>query len=424
MLPSILIVDDEVEVLKALKRLLHQEYQVNTFTCAKEALDYFQRSPTHIVISDLMMPGMNGADFLKAITSINSRCKRIALTGFASAELAKQAINEGQIASYLTKPWDNSELKETLQGLIYELRSENKKFNALKRLSLDNKQFALEQQSHVLVHNMMLEEQADHDKEIAKLKQVNNELVMLSANVIAMYSKEPPGHSLRVAQQAKTLASRLNLTSPVNVYFAALYHRIGIASLADNLLSQPWYKLNLKEQNAYSKFAHSSADVMSSLQLLKQSAKIVGKLFDYRNEVDDISDIVNDPLLISAMALRLVIEFDLLVSGVTTGEPMSPDKALSICEQQVGILYDKNTFKFFVNMYLKPNKCEAIQCARLVNGLDVGMVLAQDIVDSQQHKLLSEGTSLTMAHIEQLQEIQHQQECILVVYIHNKSSLN
>ena len=196
MLPSILLLDDEQEVLNALQRVLHRDYQVHAFTDAQAAINFFHNSPTQIVISDMKMPKINGAEFLSHIAKINSRCKRIVLTGYADTELAKKAINEGKISAYLNKPWSNIELKETLAKLINELKVENKKLSVIKSLKLDNQRLSANQDSIIKVSNFL---QAKHinvlDKH-KKLATLNNELLQLSANLVAMQTQDTSGPHL------------------------------------------------------------------------------------------------------------------------------------------------------------------------------------------------------------------------------------
>jgi response regulator RpfG family c-di-GMP phosphodiesterase len=423
MLPSILIVDDEIEVLKALERLLHRDYTVVTFTDVDEALIFYRESPTHIVISDMMMPKMNGANFLKEISNINAKSKRIALTGYASAELAQQAINEGQVSRYLSKPWNNTELKALLTELVNEIKQDNKKQAILKKLSVNNNKLELEQKTHNIVHNLMLDEQQNNDKQTTHLKSVNNELLILNANLIAMYSKEVAGHSVRVAQQAKVLAVRLGLEDKEcgTIYIAALFHRLGIGIVSTD--ADPDNRNGLSEQERQEHFAYvqASADVMDSASSLKRSANIVRHIYEQVDGHGAPEHLNQAAIPNGSLILRLLIEFDLLVSGCVTGEVISPNEAFLQCKEQVGTIFDSTIYQAFVDMYISPQKNEKFQQIKLVAGLQPMMVLAQDLYDSQEHKLLTEGSVLTALHIEHLINIQHQQECMLLVYVYHLS---
>lgn len=421
MLPSILIVDDEPEVLKALSRLLHDEYQVTTFTEPQKALEYFKVAPTHIVISDLIMPEIDGAEFLMKVASMNSRCKRVALTGFASAELAKKAVNEGNISHYLTKPWNNNELKAILSGLVEQLKSENRKESFIKKLSFDNQQLAFEQQSNMLMNELLIEEQHDSNKQLTQLKFINNELIIFNARIIAMYSKEPLGHSLRVAQLAKALALRLklDLSTVKNIYVSALFHRIGIASLSDPVLIQKGYQRSAQANIEYYSYAQSSAQIMRTLGALKSAAKDVNHLYEQVNGLGIPDKLMADEIPIGSKILRLIIDFDLYLAGEMAAEKLPPERAFEQLKTLVNKCYDPEIFNAFFAMYYAPLPTEEIQLLKTVRQLEAGMKLAQDLLDEQQHKLLTAETVLTQAHIENLQNIEQQQSIILYLYIYN-----
>lgn len=421
MLPSILIVDDEPEVLKALSRLLHDEYQVTTFTEPQKALEYFKVAPTHIVISDLIMPEIDGAEFLMKVASMNSRCKRVALTGFASAELAKKAVNEGNISHYLTKPWNNNELKAILSGLVEQLKSENRKESFIKKLSFDNQQLAFEQQSNMLMNELLIEEQHDSNKQLTQLKLINNELIIFNARIIAMYSKEPLGHSLRVAQLAKALALRLklDLSTVKNIYVSALFHRIGIASLSDPVLIQKGYQRSAQANIEYYSYAQSSAQIMRTLGALKSAAKDVNHLYEQVNGLGIPDKLMADEIPIGSKILRLIIDFDLYLAGEMAAEKLPPERAFEQLKTLVNKCYDPEIFNAFFAMYYAPLPTEEIQLLKTVRQLEAGMKLAQDLLDEQQHKLLTAETVLTQAHIENLQNIEQQQSIILYLYIYN-----
>lgn len=426
MLPSVLIVDDEVEVLKALTRLLHNDYQVTCFTQPVKALEFFSRSPTHIVISDLMMPDINGADFLMKIAEINSRCKRIALTGFASAELAQKAINDGQISHYLTKPWDNNELKSILAELIEQLKQENQKQSFLKQLSLDIKQLNSDQQSSALMYELLMEEQQDTNKQLAKLKSMNNELLIFNANIIAMYSKEPSGHSLRIAQYARALSMRMKLDAVQckNIYLAALFHRIGIATLTEELAIKVWNERTAKEDINYFSYVQSSAQVMRSISILQSSAEIVEHLFEQYNGNGLPSKLSSVEVPVGSRVLRIVLEFDLLTAGHINGKKLPAQQAFSEMKMNVGKVYDQEVLKAFQQLYFEPKATERIQLIKPVSALIAGMEIAQDLLDNQHHKLLTEGTNLTSVHIEHLQNIERHQECPLFAYVYNNQTVS
>ena len=109
---TIVIVDDEDIVLSSINSILNLEtkYTVVSFTSAKEALKYIEKNDVGIVISDYLMPEMDGITFLAKVRELKPYVPRIILTGYADKENAIKAINEVGLFQYIEKPWDNDDL--------------------------------------------------------------------------------------------------------------------------------------------------------------------------------------------------------------------------------------------------------------------------------------------------------------------------
>lgn len=110
---TIVIVDDEEMVLTSLSSflMLETEYHVETFLSPHEAFAYIQNSDVNMVISDYLMPEMDGISFLAKVREIKPQIPRIILTGYADKENAIKAINEVGLYQYIEKPWDNDDLQ-------------------------------------------------------------------------------------------------------------------------------------------------------------------------------------------------------------------------------------------------------------------------------------------------------------------------
>ncbi|MFC1558071.1 response regulator [candidate division KSB1 bacterium] len=109
---TILIVDDEEMVLTSISSYLDLDtnYNVVTFTSAKKALEHIENNNVNLVISDYIMPEMDGIAFLAKVREIKPEIPRIILTGYADKENAIKAINEVGLFQYIEKPWDNNDL--------------------------------------------------------------------------------------------------------------------------------------------------------------------------------------------------------------------------------------------------------------------------------------------------------------------------
>jgi CheY-like chemotaxis protein len=113
----ILFVDDEVSVLRGYQRILHGEFAVSTAVGGAEGLAAVQANgPYAVVISDMRMPGMDGAEFLARVREKAPNTVRMLLTGYADINSAIAAVNQGNIFRYLTKPCEKPQLVEAISS--------------------------------------------------------------------------------------------------------------------------------------------------------------------------------------------------------------------------------------------------------------------------------------------------------------------
>lgn len=110
---TVLIVDDEEMVLTSLSAYLTLEttYEVVTFTSAARALQHLEKHDVGVIISDFLMPEMDGIAFLAKAKDLRPDAPRIILTGYADKENAIKAINQVGLYQYVEKPWDNDDLR-------------------------------------------------------------------------------------------------------------------------------------------------------------------------------------------------------------------------------------------------------------------------------------------------------------------------
>jgi response regulator RpfG family c-di-GMP phosphodiesterase len=110
--PSVMLVDDEEMVVTSLRALLQLEtdYDLHCFTNPKEAARHLETTPVDVVITDYMMPGMNGLELLARAKELQPEAARVLLTGHADKQSAIHAINDVGLFQYLEKPWDNAQL--------------------------------------------------------------------------------------------------------------------------------------------------------------------------------------------------------------------------------------------------------------------------------------------------------------------------
>ena len=153
---TLLLVDDEENILAAMRRVLRREgYRILTAGSGQEGLELLAANPVDVIVSDQRMPNMSGVEFLRQAKATYPETMRIVLSGYTELQSITDAINEGAIYKFLTKPWEDEliraniaeafrhkELGDDNRRLALELARSNEALQALliekqKRLVLD-----------------------------------------------------------------------------------------------------------------------------------------------------------------------------------------------------------------------------------------------------------------------------------------------
>ncbi|MCK2149265.1 EAL domain-containing protein [Marinobacter alexandrii] len=114
--PTLLLLDDEENILRALTRILRRDgYRILSTTSIPEAFNLLAENNVQVIISDQRMPEMSGTDFLSQVKTIHPNTVRIVLSGYTDLKSVTDAINEGAIYKFLTKPWDDKQIREHIQ---------------------------------------------------------------------------------------------------------------------------------------------------------------------------------------------------------------------------------------------------------------------------------------------------------------------
>jgi class 3 adenylate cyclase len=125
---NILYVDDEEQNLISFKATFRRDYKIFTANSAEEGLELMKQEIVHLIITDQRMPNMTGVQFLEKILPKYPDAIRMVLTGFSDVEAIIDAINNGRVFRYITKPWDENELRMTIENArhMYNLQQKNK----------------------------------------------------------------------------------------------------------------------------------------------------------------------------------------------------------------------------------------------------------------------------------------------------------
>ncbi|WP_310450113.1 response regulator [Sulfuritalea sp.] len=130
--PTLLLVDDEDSILSSLKRTLRREaYRILTATGGRAGLDELARNRVDVIVSDQRMPDMSGVEFLRRAKELYPDTVRMVLSGYSDLQSITDAINEGAIYKFLSKPWDDDMLKAEIEEAFQrkQLHDENRRLN-------------------------------------------------------------------------------------------------------------------------------------------------------------------------------------------------------------------------------------------------------------------------------------------------------
>lgn len=116
--PTLLLVDDEPDLLLSLQGLLRQKFRLHVADGGAAALEIIRSEPVQIIMSDQRMPKMSGDELLAQVAQISPDTVRILLTGYADIHDVIRALNTGGLFRYLTKPWDLDELMDVLDDAV------------------------------------------------------------------------------------------------------------------------------------------------------------------------------------------------------------------------------------------------------------------------------------------------------------------
>jgi putative nucleotidyltransferase with HDIG domain len=236
---TVLFVDDEVNILKAVKRMLrHEPWEVVCASRPHEALELLDTTSAQVVVSDQRMPEMSGVDLLAAIRERHPDVVRMMLTGYTEMNVAVEAINRGEIFRLITKPWNDEELKATLRQAFdhFDMKEEIKRLNLVTR----EQNFKLQDMNRNLEHKVR-----ERTKQLAEkhseLRTAYIQTIRALAEAVDAKDSYTRGHSERVGVYSSKIAREIGLPRELieRVYIAGLLHDVGKIGVRDAVITKP-----------------------------------------------------------------------------------------------------------------------------------------------------------------------------------------
>jgi len=257
----ILCVDDDENILKGFRRQLRGQFELETATSGQEGLELFKRKgPFAVVVSDMRMPMMDGIEFLSRVREANPDSVRIMLTGNADMQTAIDAVNEGNIFRYLTKPCSSDELAKAINAGIEQYRLINAERELLQ-------------------------------------KTLTGSIKMLT-DILSMVNPAAFSRASRLRRLVGRLAAEMKLPNLWQYELAAMLSQVGCLTLLPETLERLNHgeRLSADEQRMFVTHPAVGSKLLSNIPRLQSVAKMVEKQLSPCSEFGHEVELARQPL--------------------------------------------------------------------------------------------------------------------------------
>ncbi len=364
-LNRVLFVDDEPNILEAVRRSIRGPYEIVTALGGEEGLRRVDQDPPFTaVVSDLRMPVVDGMLLLKHVRERSPDTIRILLTGHADTEAAITAVNDGQLFRFLTKPCPGSVMRTALAA-------------------------AIEQHRLVTAERVLLQ-------------QTLRGSIRALAEMISLVHPEVSAHTSRVRRLVVELGTRMQVDDLWRIEVATLLAHLGWVTLPASTVA----KLHIGAELAPGEDAmvHRVPEVAAQLLANIPRMEEVQSILVYQNASYDgsgpsVPGMIGERIPIGARLLRAATDFDMLESrGLTDLE------ALAVMQSRASE-YDPNVLRTLNEVHQGLQRTGVIR-QMAIGEMQAGMVFAQDVQDSQGRLLVARGQEASESLLRRLQEYQ------------------
>jgi response regulator RpfG family c-di-GMP phosphodiesterase len=214
---TILVLDDNSDVVESVQLLLHRDFRVLGATRVRDALRLLDEEDVQVIMTDQRMPEMSGVEFLTRVRGRNAEAVRLLFTAYADIPSVVSAVNLGEVHRYIAKPWDPEELLAMIRQAAerYDLLAERKRL--LTELQAKNR--ALEEAN-------------------AELAEAYDSTLEGWSRALELRDQETDGHTRRVTEMTLFLARAMGMSGDelIHVRRGALLHDIGKMAIPDGIL--------------------------------------------------------------------------------------------------------------------------------------------------------------------------------------------
>ena len=350
----VLCVDDDLNILQAYQRALRKQVNIKPALGGEEALDAIvNQGPYAVVVADMRMPGINGVELLAKVKEIAPDTVRMMLTGNADQQTALEAVNEGQIFRFMTKPCPPADFAKALEAGIEQYRL------------------------------------ITAEKEL--LSKTLSSSIKVLTDVLALVNPVAFGRASRVRRLARQLCQVLRPGETWQIEIAAMLSQVGCVVVPEETLGKVYRgeQLSEAESKAFQDHARVGQELIGHIPRLERVAEIIAyqeKLYDGQGPPLDGKRGKEIPL--GSRILKMALDFDTLVSNGTR-----EDMALAMINDRTDS-YDP----MVVDALRKVLDVAEVFVARQLNKLSDlvdGVTLAEDVNSLQGTLLCARGQEVT-----------------------------
>ncbi|MBN2560063.1 MAG: response regulator [Phycisphaerae bacterium] len=360
MTEKVLCVDDEANILEAYRRGLRKQFHIDTALGAEEALAQIDaQGPYAVVVSDMRMPGMDGIRLLSEVRQRAPDSVRIMLTGFADLKTAVEAVNEGNIFRFLTKPCPPEVLAKALTAGMEQYR---------------------------LVRA---------EKEL--LEKTLRGAVKILTEVLSLTNPTAFGHASRVRRIVRKLCERMGVENSWQFEIAGMLSQIGCVTVPPTTLEKVYHGQTLKPDEVQMIEAHPAVgrDLVANIPRLENVAQIIAyqqKRFDGSGIPAD--SVAGKDIPLGARILKVALDYDTLKwSGET-------DRQVTIELLRHSGWYDPEVLEALETVTGFETVLE-VQDVRLED-LATHMIIAEDVTTVDGALLVNKGQDVTLSLCQRL----------------------
>lgn len=357
---KVLFVDDDPSLVEGIVRHLRKRFDVTPAAGGPEGLGLIEtEGPFAVVVSDFRMPGMDGVRFLAKVREASPDSVRVMLTGHADLDMAVQAVNDGHIFRFLTKPCPPEALAKALDA-------------------------ALEQYRLVTAERILLQ------------RTLHGSIKVLT-DLLALASPAAFGRAMRVRKRARSVAARLGMPDAWRVELAAMLSPLGCVTMPPDALEKVYLgkPLGPGEQQMFEKHPQLGHDLIAKIPRLEKVAEIVAYQEKKYNGLGvPRDDVAGERIPLGARILKLVLDFDTLESS-----GCQKAQALEKLNERTG-WYDPRVLAAFTELLSAETEGEVWSVA--LHELKVGMVTVDDVRIDTGLIVLARGQEITEPLLERL----------------------